>query len=452
MQLPLSSPILPKTELKRVAILFSGGPAPAANAVIGSAAICFARAGIEVYGMKYGYSSLVSYTDGKKLQEGVDYIRLDKNLEEGLRTRQGICIGTARANPGKMLKMPVDLDDPEKTAPLKTVYDALISLGIDALISIGGDDTLTTAAKFKLYQDTLPQEKKRIRVVHLPKTIDNDYQGIDFTFGYFTAVQTLSTQIRNLLADSEASGAGYIAQVMGRKAAWLAYGAAVAGEASVVIGLEDIPEQWLGSEETVNPDTGKTVNGEDGKPLMRKVVDIQKVVDRCVDVVLEREKEGKPSFVAVVSEGLAEFLPLSEMKMCLSDDEYRSLKPDSFGHFPVSQLKYSSRLGRLISEEYKKRTGNSKKMNGVQFGYEVRCGIPTAFDVILGSQIGVGAYRALADHNMNGVMISVEGTLELSYPVFEDLIDFNKLRAYERPIKVGSDIHRLARYLEAWVK
>ena len=452
MSLPLTSPTLPKTDLKRVAILFSGGPAPSANAVIGSAAVCFARAGIEVYGMKHGYSSLVSYTDGKKFQEGVDYIRLDKNIEEGLRTRQGICIGTARANPGKLLKVPVDLDNPEKTAPLKTVYDALTSLGIDALISIGGDDTLTTAAKFKLYQDTLPQEKKRIRVVHLPKTIDNDYKGIDFTFGYFTAVETLSMQIRNLLADSEASGAGYIAQVMGRKAAWLAYGAAIAGEASAVIGLEDIPPQWLGTEETVDPETGKVINGEDGKPLMRQVVDLQKVVDRCVDVVLEREKEGKPSFVAVVSEGLAEFLPLSEMKMCLSDDEYRTLKPDSFGHFPVSQLKYSSRLGRLISEEYKKRTGKSKKMNGLQFGYEVRCGIPTAFDVILGSQIGVGAYRALAEKNLNGVMISVGGTLDLSFPAFEDLIDFNRLRAYERPINIGSDVHQLARHLEAWVK
>ena len=452
MQLPLSSPILPKTELKRVAILFSGGPAPSANAVIGSAALCFARAGIEVYGMKYGYTSLMSYTEGKKLQEDIDYVRLDKKLEEGLRTRQGICIGTARANPGKMLKMPVDLDDPEKTAPLQTVYDALCSIEVDALISIGGDDTLTTAAKFKLYQDTLPQENKRIRVVHLPKTIDNDYKGIDFTFGYFTAVETLSTQIRNLLADSEATGTGYIAQVMGRKAAWLAYGAAIAGEASLVVGLEDIPKQWLGTEETVEPQTGNIVNGDDGKPLMRKVVDLQKVVDRCVDVIMEREREGKPSFVAVVSEGLAEFLPLSEMKMCLSDDEYRSLKPDTFGHFPVSQLKYSSRLGRLISEEYKKRTGESKKMVGLQFGYEVRCGIPTAFDVILGSQIGVGAYRALADHNMNGVMVSVGGTLDLSYPVFEDLIDFDILRAYERPIKVESDIHRLARYLEAWVK
>ncbi|MCL2306144.1 MAG: 6-phosphofructokinase [Planctomycetaceae bacterium] len=452
MPLPLSSPKLPKTDLKRVAILFSGGPAPSANAVIGSAAICFARAGIEVYGMKHGYSSLVSYTEGKKFQEGVDYIRLDKNLDEGLRTRQGICIGTARANPGKMLKVPADLDNPEKTAPLKTVYDALCSLGIDALISIGGDDTLTTAAKFKLYQDTLPEEMKRIRVVHLPKTIDNDYQGIDFTFGYFTAVETLAMQVRNLLADSEASGTGYIAQVMGRKAAWLAYGAAVAGEASAVVGLEDIPEQWLSTEETVDPETGKVVSGDDGKPLMRKIVDLQKLVDRCVDLVLAREKEGKASFVAVVSEGLAEFLPLSEMKMCLSDDEYRTLKPDSFGHFPVSQLKYSSRLGRLISEEYKKRTGKSKKMNGLQFGYEVRCGIPTAFDVILGSQIGVGAYRALAEQGLNGVMISVGGTLDLSYPAFEDLIDFSKLRAYERPIKVGSDVHQLARYLEAWVK
>ena len=452
MQLPLSSPKPSNTPIKRVAILFSGGPAPAANAVIGSAAVCFARAGIEVYGMKHGYSSLVAYKSGVELKEDVDYIRLDKNIEEGLRTRQGICIGTARANPGKMLKIPADLDDPEKTAPLKTVYDALNSLEIDALISIGGDDTLTTAAKFKLYQDTLPSDKKRIRVVHLPKTIDNDYQGIDFTFGYFTAVETLSMEIRNLLADSEATNTGYIAQVMGRKAAWLAYGASVAGESSMVIGLEDIPAEWLGTEETIDPDTGKVVLGENGDPILRKIVDLQKVVDRCVDVIIARELEGKNSFVAVVSEGLAEFLPLNEIKMCLSDDEYRSLKPDTFGHFPVSQLKYSSRLGRLISEEYKKRTGKSKKIVGLQFGYEVRCGIPTAYDVILGSQIGVGAYRALIDHGMNGVMISVGATLDLTFPVFEKLIDFDILRAYERPIKVGSDVHQLARYLEAWVK
>jgi len=448
----LVSPKPPKTDIKKVAILFSGGPAPTANAVIGSAALCFARAGIEVYGMKNGYTALVEYKDGQQWEEDEHYIRLDKCIEEGYRTYRGIVIGTARVNPGKHLKTPMDLKDAEKIAPLMTVYRALCSLGIDALISIGGDDTLTTAAKFKLVMDSLPDSEKRIKVVHLPKTIDNDYQGIDFTFGYFTAVELLATEIRNLLADSEATGSGYICQLMGRKAAWLAYGASIAGEGSMVIGLEDIHQNWYDTEPTIDPETGKEILCADGKPLMRQVFDVQKVVNRCVDVIQAREAENKTSFVAVVSEGLAEYLPLSEIKMCCSDDEYRSLKPDSFGHFPVSQLKYSSRLGRLITEEYKRRTGKSKKMVGLQFGYEIRCHQATAFDVILGSQIGVGAYRALAELDKNGVMVSVGQTMDLAYPEFEKLIDMNRLRAHERPIAVGSDIHQLARYLEGWVK
>ncbi|MDO5552454.1 MAG: 6-phosphofructokinase [Planctomycetia bacterium] len=451
MQTPLSSPQKKDTSIKKVAILFSGGPAPSANAVIASAATCFARAGIEIYGMKNGYSHLVDFQSDKPLVEGQDYVRLDKMNLEGMRTAQGICIGTARANPGKALKTHTDLADEVKTAPMMTVYNALNSLGIDALISIGGDDTLTTAAKFKLFMDKMPEGQKRIKVVHLPKTIDNDYEGIPFTFGYFTAVELLSKQLRNLLADSEAAGGGFVCQLMGRKAAWLAYGAAVAGEASLVIGLEDVPEEWQTTEETLDPETGDVMLDDHGKPLMRMVFDIKKIVDHCVDVVLAREAEGKNAFVAVISEGLAEYLPLSEIKMCVSDDEYRSLKPDTFGHFPVSQLKYSSRLGRLIAEEYKRRTGRSRKIVGLQFGYEVRCNAPTAFDVILGSQIGVGCYRALCELNLNGVMISVAGTMNLTYPTFEELIAMEKLRAYARPIAVGSDMHQLARYLEAWV-
>ena len=451
----LVSPKPPQTNIKKVAMLFSGGPAPTANAVIGSAAVCFARAGIEVYGLKHGYSTLAEYQDGQNWEEDKHFIRLDKlalsSCGEGLRTAQGIIIGTARVNPGKSLKTPADLKDPEKTAPLMTVYKALRSLGIDALISIGGDDTLTTAAKFKLVMDALPPSEKRIKVVHLPKTIDNDYQGIDFTFGYFTAVEMLATETRNLLADSEATGSGYISQLMGRKAAWLAYGASIAGEGSMVIGLEDIHADWYGTEPTIDPESGKEIMGEDGKPLMRQVFNVSKVVNRIVDVILARESEGKKAFVGIMSEGLAEYLPLSEIRMCCSDDEYRSLKPDSFGHFPVSQLKYSSRLGRLVAEEYKRRTGRSKKMVGLQFGYEIRCNRATAFDVILGSQIGVGAYRALAEEAKNGVMVSVGKTMDLAYPAFEELIDMSRLRAYERPIAVGSDVHRLARYLEGWV-
>ena len=292
----------------------------------------------------------------------------------------------------------------------------------------------------------------KISVIGIPKTIDNDYEGIPFTFGYFTAVEMLAQELRNLLADSEAANGGYICQLMGRKAAWLAYGASIAGEASLVIGLEDIPDDWKTTEETIDPETGTVISGEDGKPLMRTIFDIKKIVNRCVNVLQAREAEGKNSFVAVISEGLAEFLPLQEIKMCVSDDEYRSLKPDTFGHFPVSQLKYSSRLGRLIAEEYKARTGKSRKMVGLQFGYEIRCNTPTAYDVILGSQIGVGCYRALCEKGLNGVMISVNDTMVLSCPTFETLIDMSKLRAYSRPITVGSDIHQLARYIEAWTE
>ena len=141
MATPLSSPTKPNTDLKRVAILFSGGPAPAANSVIVSAAMCFSRAGIEVLGMKNGYTHLVSYKPGDKLEEGKAFTILDHKNLEGMRTAQGIMIGTARANPGKPLKKPEDLKNPERTSQMQAVYDALQSLGVGALISIGGDDT-----------------------------------------------------------------------------------------------------------------------------------------------------------------------------------------------------------------------------------------------------------------------------------------------------------------------
>jgi 6-phosphofructokinase 1 len=93
--------------------------------------------------------------------------------------------------------------------------------------------------------------------------------------------------------------------------------------------------------------------------------------------------------------------------------------------------------------------GKDRKFNGLQFGYEVRCQPPTAFDVILGSQLGVGAYRALAEKGLDGVMISVGSQLSLRYEPFEKLINMSTLRAYARPIDPEEDFHQLARYLEA---
>jgi 6-phosphofructokinase 1 len=125
-----------------VAIVFAGGPAPAANAVISTAAASFLRRGIEVLGILHGYSHLMEYGDEHPMQEGRDYIVLNQSRLKRTRNTRGILIGTARANPGKDVSSPAHLQDPERTAPLRRVHRALDSLGVDALISIGGDDTL----------------------------------------------------------------------------------------------------------------------------------------------------------------------------------------------------------------------------------------------------------------------------------------------------------------------
>src|SRR5262245_26517063 len=178
----MSRPPRPTHRFRRVAILFAGGPAPAANAVISTAANSFLRNDIEVVGILHGYSHLVEYRDDHPLELGRDYIELNYKALKRSRNTRGILIGTARTNPGRRVSHPSHFSDPERVAPLETVYRALRSIGVDALVSIGGDDTLKTANKFKLFQDLLPPDKPRIPVVHLPKTIDNDYMGIDFTF------------------------------------------------------------------------------------------------------------------------------------------------------------------------------------------------------------------------------------------------------------------------------
>jgi len=188
-----------QSKFKRVAILFAGGPAPAANAVISAAATSFLRAGVEVVGIKHGYSSLADFDPSQPLEENKDYIMLTQPVLRRTRSSQGIMIGTARTNPGKHIGCPADLNDTEKCAPMDRACDALQSIGVDALISIGGDDTLKTANKFKLHQQQNRSDKKIMPVVHLPKTIDNDYHGIDFTFGFFTAVDFLATEIRTLM-------------------------------------------------------------------------------------------------------------------------------------------------------------------------------------------------------------------------------------------------------------
>ncbi|MEN6458965.1 MAG: 6-phosphofructokinase [Thermoguttaceae bacterium] len=431
----LSRPPLLPSNIQRVGILFAGGPAPAANAVISTAAVSFLRNNIEVYGLLHGYAHLLEYSQEKPLLEGRDYIRVVHHVLRRTRNSPGIIIGTSRANPGKLVSKPDHLKDPTRTAPLKTVYEGLRSLGIDALISIGGDDTLKTANKLKMYQEQLPPGSKRIPLVHLPKTIDNDYSGIDFTFGYFTAVEVLAGEIRNLLADAESTRCYYVAETMGRSAGWLAYGAAIAGEASLVISVEDITGKYETTEESTDPETGKTT--------VRRVMNLPEVVKRAVATMRVREEaEGKEFGVVVIAEGLAELLPHSHIEGVPRDDH---------GHIAVSKLSLGKLFAELISKEYSEQTGRKRKVTGLQLGYECRCARPQAFDVMLGSQLGVGAYRALVEKRLDGVMVSVCGQLQLNYVPFSKLIDPATLVTVVRHIEPDSDFHRLARFLETYI-
>ena len=435
MSTALSSPAHADSPIRKVAILFAGGPAPAANAVISTAAASFLRNDIQVVGILHGYSHLVEFAPDRPLVEGQDYVMIDQRLLKRTRNSQGILLGTARTNPGKNIARPEHLKDPQRTAPLRTVYEALASLEVDALVSIGGDDTLKTANKFMLFQEHLPAGARRMPVVHLPKTIDNDYSGIDFTFGYFTAVETLASEIRNLLADAEASRSYYLTETMGRSAGWLAYGAAIAGEASLVVSVEDITGKYRDEEEFRDPATGETVK--------RVVMKVEEVIRRIVTTMRVRETREKKEFgVIVIAEGLAEYLPQQYLE---------GISRDEHGHISISQVNLCRKFAKLIAAEYEKQAGKPRRITGLQLGYEARCARPHAFDVMLGSQLGVGAYRALVEEKRNGVMVSVRGQLELNYVPFSDLVDPQTLVTVVRFVEPQSDFHRLARFLETHV-
>jgi len=415
--------------------VFSGGPAPAANAVISAAAISFMEDGREVIGFFHGYSNLQDYHPvTHRLLPDEHYRIFQERDVNGLRNSRGIVIGTARANPGKGIERPEHLTDPERTQRLRNVYNALVDLEIDALISIGGDDTLKTANFLHEYQRRLPEQARRVQVVHLPKTIDNDYRGIDFTFGFFTAVDVMAKELQNLRADAIATSSYFVVETMGRKAGWLSYGVAIAGEANLVLAVEDV-EGALAIREVEEPGEGGGKRAERGEPKLS----LDALADRVVDLILTRERRGKHYGTIVLAEGLAEMLPPQQI---------RDLPRDDHGHLSLGRIDLGKLVAQLAMKRYEQRTGRKKKCTGLQLGYESRCSPPHAFDVMLGSQLGIGAYRALVEEGLDGYMVSVVGQLDLSYVPFRDLVNPQTLKTEVRFIRTGSDYHRLARFLE----
>ena len=285
-----------------------------------------------------------------------------------------------------------------------------------------------------MYQDRLPEGSHKIPVVHLPKTIDNDYRGIDFTFGYFTAVDFLAREVRNLLADAEANRNYFLAESMGRSAGWLAFGVAIAGEASLVISVEDIQGKYRTTEEYTDPA---------GEKQTRAVMNMDEVMKRIVLTMTTREREGKQYGVIVIAEGLAELLPYSYVE---------GVERDDHGHLNISAVSLHEVFSKEIEKAYTSPDRVKKRsVKPVQLGYEARCSPPHAFDAMLGSQLGVGAYRALVENNLNGVMVSVEGQLQLTYVPFEELVDPETLVTVVRYIEPGSDFAKLTRFLETYV-
>ena len=411
-------PVRKGDHIKRVAVVFSGGPAPASNAVISSAAISFLDDQREVIGFFHGYSNLQDYHPvSRRLLPDEHYRIFEERDITGLRNSRGVVIGTARSNPGSGIEQPGDLDNPAKTVRLRNVYNALVDLEIDALISIGGDDTLKTANFLYEFQRRLPPDARRVQVIHLPKTIDNDYGGIDFTFGFFTAVDVMAKELMNLRADATATSSYFVVETMGRKAGWLSYGVAIAGEANLVLAIEDVEGDLL-------------VNGK---------LSLDALVERIVDLIVMREKRGKHYGTVVLAEGLAEMLP---------DKELAALPRDEHGHLSLGRIDFGKLVAERVTKRYEQKTGRKKKATGLQLGYESRCAPPHAFDVMLGSQLGIGAYRALVEENLDGHLVSVVGQLELAYVPFKELIDPATLKTAVRFIMPHSDYHRLARFLE----
>ena len=117
---------------------------------------------------------------------------------------------------------------------------------------------------------------------------------------------------------------------------------------------------------------------------------------------------------------------------------------DEHGHVSLGRIDIGKLVAKVAAERYEARTGKTKKLTGVQLGYESRCSAPHAFDVMLGSQLGLGAYYALTERGLDGHMVSVHGQLDLRYVPFADLVDPVTLRTEVRFIQRGSDFHRLA--------
>src|SRR2546425_8571694 len=297
----------------KIGILTGGGDCPGLNAVIRAAVRkgCF-HYDDEFLGFLEGWRGLV---EDKSMP-------LDLQAVAGILPRGGTILRTSRTNPAKR---PDGLD---------TCIATLKKNGVDALIAIGGDDTLSVATK--LFD-------KGVKVIGVPKTIDNDLAGTDYTFGFDTAVNVVTEAIDRVHTTAEAHNRVMVVEVMGRDAGWIAIHSGVAGGADVIL----IPERPFD-------------------------------VDKVAESIRQRHERGRYFSIVVVAEG-AKF----SQEAGTGGPVLQDMGKDEFGHVKLGGI------ANILAREIEKRTGFETR--AVVLGHIQRGGSPTAFDRVLATRYGLGA-------------------------------------------------------------
>ncbi|GAA1152404.1 6-phosphofructokinase [Nocardioides aquiterrae] len=320
----------------RVGVLTGGGDCPGLNAVIRAVV----RKGVKVHGFEF-----VGYRHGWR--GPLEGVTMELGIEQcrGILPRGGTILGSSRTNPFKLEN------------GVQRIKDNLASDGVDALIAIGGEDTLGVATKLA---------DLGVNVVGVPKTIDNDLSGTDFTFGFDTAVNIATEAIDRLHTTAESHHRVLVVEVMGRHAGWIALHSGIAGGANIVL----IPEQPFDIDE--------------------------------VCALVESRFESHYSPILVVSEGA---VPREGGSMTLQSGEI-----DEFGHVRLGGI------GDRVAKEIETRTG--KEARAVVLGHVQRGGTPTAFDRWLATRFGLQASDAVADGDF-GTMMALRGTKIVRVPLIE---------------------------------
>ncbi len=318
----------------RIGILTGGGDCPGLNAVIRAVVRKATAAGAEVVGFRDGWRGVLED----------DTVTLDVAAVRGLLPRGGTVLGTSRTNPYAVEDGPGRM-----TATLERHR-------IDALVPVGGEDTLGVAAKLAT---------EGLRVVGVPKTIDNDLDGTDYTFGFDTAVGVAMEAIDRLHTTGDSHHRTLVVEVMGRHAGWIALHAGMAGGATVIL----VPE----------------------RPF-----DVDAVVAHC----LHRFESGY-SPIVVVSEGARP----ADGALVTSTGQ-----TDAFGHVRLGGI------GAALAAVLEARTGRESR--AVVLGHIQRGGTPSAFDRVLATRFGLAAVDAV-DAGLSGVLVALRGTDVVPVPIAE---------------------------------